>query len=144
MHVCVGGCRFVQPGLSGWVTARRNGDNPRRDLEASGWISKPSAPRSKNAVVTVVQDFLFFRNWRMSLRGTRVQRQKEKEKERGREIPSANRDFYGRILFFHLPFFHLLSLLSLLLQLDRHPVVAAHLFQPRILEILKISNKLVV
>lgn len=37
MHVCVGGCRFIQPGLSGWVTAKRNGDNPRRDLEP--WLN---------------------------------------------------------------------------------------------------------
>lgn len=37
VHVCVGGCRFIQPGLSGWVTAKRNGDNPRRDLEP--WLN---------------------------------------------------------------------------------------------------------
>lgn len=95
----------------------KRGQPPARPGTVAEFLNRPLS--GQKTPWSVVRDFP------PSGVGERVcEGQRFSDGQRGREIPCANRDFYGRILF---PFF-----LPLLLQLEKQPVVAAHLFEAKI------------
>lgn len=80
----IGGCTCALVDVASSSQGCRGGSRPRETGTTPGatwnrgWISKPSALWSKNAVVSCT-GFSAFGSWRKSLRGTKVQRRTERE-----------------------------------------------------------------
>lgn len=97
---CVRGCRFIQPGVGHGQEKR--GQPPARPGSVAEFLNRPTARflSGQKTPWSVVQAQDFFRIGERVCEGQGFNdRQTDRQSDREREIPSENRDFYGRILF---------------------------------------------